>query len=345
MGSQSRLTLLSYSVLFSRHASRLHLLSVLHVCILNCIPVSCTMSSLFLFIDTALENVTGLAGTKNSMGEDVKQLDVISNDFFIDSLTNCERVCAMVSEENGEVIQVPKHLRNGPYIVAFDPLDGSSNIDVAVPVGSIFAIYKRTTAADQEVDLEKDVLQCGSKSIICSGYALYGSCTTIIVATENGVNGYTLDPVSGEFERSHSQLKIPKRGNIYSVNEGNEKTWTKSTKIYVQEKKGDKEKGLSPYSLRYVGSMVADIHRTLLKGGIFFYPADQKSPEGKLRLLYECNPMSYIMEKAGGKAMIGHKEGRVLDFKPKSIHQRVPIYLGSSDDVDDILKIMAEVEK
>jgi len=290
-----------------------------------------------------LDNLTGLAGTQNSMGEEVKQLDVIANDYFIDALMGCERVCAMVSEENGEVIQVPKNLRRGPFVVAFDPLDGSSNIDVAVPVGSIFAIYKRTTDSNEEVDLQKDILQNGN-SIVCSGYALYGSCTTIIVATEKGLNGYTLDPVSGEFVRSHSQIKIPKKGSIYSVNEGNEKTWIKSTQLYVRDKKGDKDKGLPAYSLRYVGSMVADIHRTLLKGGIFFYPADIKSPEGKLRLLYECNPMSYIMEKAGGKAMVGYKEGRVLDFNPKTIHQRVPIYLGSSDDVDDVLKIMKECE-
>jgi len=291
-----------------------------------------------------LDQLTGLAGTKNSMGEEVKQLDVISNNYFIDALMSCERVCAMVSEEDGEVIQVPKQLRRGPYVVAFDPLDGSSNIDVAVPVGSIFSIYKRRTPSSEEVDLEKDILQNGN-SILCSGYALYGSCTTIIVATNKGVNGYTLDPVSGEFVKSHSQIQVPKKGTIYSVNEGNEKTWTPSTQMYVRNKKGDKDKGLSPYSLRYVGSMVADIHRTLFKGGIFFYPADIKSPEGKLRLLYECNPMSFIVEKAGGKAMIGHKEGRVLDFNPKTIHQRCPIYLGSSDDVDEVLECMRQCDQ
>jgi fructose-1,6-bisphosphatase I len=289
-----------------------------------------------------LDNLTGMAGTQNSMGEDVKTLDVIANNNFVDALKNCERVSAMVSEEDGEVILVPKDLSHGPYIVAFDPLDGSSNIDVAVPVGSIWAIYKRVTSQSEPVDLQKDVLQNGN-SIICSGYALYGSCTTIMIATEKGVNGYTLDPVSGEFILSHPNVQVPKRGAIYSVNEGNEKTWTQSTQLYVRDKKGDESKKLKPYSLRYVGSMVADVHRTLIKGGIFFYPADIKSPEGKLRLLYECNPMSYIMEKAGGSAMIGHKEGRVLDFNPKTIHQRVPIYLGSSEDVNDIMEIMKQV--
>lgn len=290
-----------------------------------------------------LDKLTGLAGTTNSMGEEVKQLDLISNNYFIDALLSCERVCAMVSEEDGEVIQVPQKYRRGPYVVAFDPLDGSSNIDVAVPVGSIFSIYKRVTPMEEEVDLNKDILQNGG-SIVCAGYALYGSCTTIIVATSNGVNGYTLDPVSGEFMKSHANIQIPKKGNIYSVNEGNEKTWTKSTQMYVRNKKGDKDKKIPAYSLRYVGSMVADVHRTLFKGGIFFYPADVKSPEGKLRLLYECNPMSYIMEKAGGKAMVGHKEGRVLDFMPKTIHQRCPIYLGSPFDVDEVLDCMKQCD-
>jgi fructose-1,6-bisphosphatase I len=274
-----------------------------------------------------LINIVGMAGYKNSMGEEVKKLDVLSNDNFISALTVCGKVCAMASEENGEIIQVPE---GGDYVVCFDPLDGSSNIDVAVPVGSIFAIYKRISKSGEPATME-DVLQPGT-NMICAGYAMYGSCTMLILATQHGVNGFTLDPVSGEFILSNKQMKVPQKGTIYSVNEGNAASWQEPTRNYVTSKKEGK-----PFSLRYVGSMVADVHRTLLVGGVFMYPADKNSPNGKLRLLYECNPMGFIMEKAGGKASTGTK--RILEITPKDIHQRVPIYLGSFDNVSEIEKL------
>ncbi|KAL9654646.1 hypothetical protein ABK040_006708 [Willaertia magna] len=286
-----------------------------------------------------IEDLTGFAGTKNSMGEDVKKLDLIANDHFISALSKCKRVCCMVSEENGDLI-LPSNDKNdvlGPYVVCFDPLDGSSNVDVAVPVGSIWSIYKRRDPKlTKEFGTLEDALQPG-RNMVAAGYAMYGSCTMIIHATTKSVNSYTLDPVSGDFVLTTPNLKVPKKGAIYSVNEGNYRTWNESTKEYVTIKKGSEEK--KPYSLRYVGSMVADVHRTLFKGGIFFYPADKSSPNGKLRLLYECNPMSFIMEKAGGRAIAGLK-GRVLDVEPTKIHQREPIYLGSPDDVTEIEEIM-----
>jgi len=228
----------------------------------------------------------------------------------------------MVSEEEEKMIQ----LDQGHFIVCFDPLDGSSNIDLGIPVGSIFCIYEKKG----EKVTEKDALQCGTE-ILAAGYTMYGSCTEFVLATEKGVNVFTLNPLSGEYELTNKDLKIPKKGNIYSVNEGNYTSWLKQTKDYVMSKKESKK----PYSLRYVGSMIADVHRTLLKGGIFMYPADIKSPKGKLRLLYECNPMSFICEKAGGKATTG--SSRILEIQPESIHQRVPIYLGSPEDIDELL--------
>jgi len=278
-----------------------------------------------------LKKLTGLAGTKNSMGEDVKKLDVIANDHFISALINSEKVCGMVSEENGEVITVPEEKINGDFIVCFDPLDGSSNIDVAVPVGSIFAIFRKVDKSSKHATM-KDVLQKGSEQV-CAGYAMYGSCTSIIIATLNAVHGFTLDPISGEFLISHPNMSLPKKGKVYSVNEGNAKSWDEPMLKYVAQRK---EEGAS---LRYVGSMVADVHRTLLIGGVFMYPADKKSPNGKLRLLYECNPMSFIVEKAGGKSITG-KNQSMLDIQPEKIHQRKQIYLGSSDDVNAIADLL-----
>ena len=277
-----------------------------------------------------MNNIYGLAGIKNSMGEEVKKLDVIANDNFITALTNCEKVCGMVSEENGEMITVPEELIKGDFVVCFDPLDGSSNIDVAVPVGSIFSIFKRVSDSNKskQATLE-DALQPGNK-MVCAGYAMYGSCTMMIIAHQFGCHGFTLDPVSGEFVLTNPNMKLPQKGTIYSVNEGNALSWHEPTRKYVASKKEGK-----PYSLRYVGSMVADVHRTLIVGGMFMYPADKNSPNGKLRLLYECNPMAYIMERAGGLAWTGRE--RILDILPKAIHQRVPIYLGSKQNVEELL--------
>ena len=257
-------------------------------------------------------------------------MDVISNDNFITSLQETEKVAACVSEEDGDVIYSPNN--KGDFIVCFDPLDGSSNIDVAVPVGSIFAIYKRTTSKSGEPVAMAEVFQRGA-DMVCAGYAMYGSCTMLMLATQRstgGVQAFTHDPVSGEFILTTANLQVPTKGSIYSVNEGNAGSWTEPTRHYVTSKK---ELG-KPHSLRYVGSMVADVHRTLLVGGVFMYPADKTNKSGKLRLLYECNPMSFLMEKAGGKATTGTQ--RILDIVPSNIHQRVPIYLGSATNIDEI---------
>jgi len=270
----------------------------------------------------AINNLFTMTNIKNVQGEEVKPLDVIGNENFKHYLSKTNEVYAMVSEEDDDVILCNK---NGNFIICFDPLDGSSNIELSIPVGSIFSIYKRDNSNEKEAVLRK------GSDMLLGGYALYGSSTMVVIATHHGVNGFTLNPVSGEYELTHKKITVPKRGNIYSVNEGNQSTWLETTKNYIQSRKELSK----PYSLRYVGSMVADVHRTLLKGGIFLYPADKKSPNGKLRLLYECNPMSFIMEMAGGKASTGKE--RVLDINPRSIHERVPIFLGSAEDVDDFL--------
>lgn len=277
-----------------------------------------------------VSNLYGLAGSTNVQGEDVKKLDILANEYFINSLSFSERVAVMVSEENPEIITVSEHM-SGQYVVVFDPLDGSSNIDAAVPVGSIFGIYKKIS--NSATGTVEDVLQQGNK-LVAAGYAMYGSCTMIVISTGAGVNGFTLDLTLGDFVLTHPNIRVPKRGQIYSVNEGNAASWDSHVTAYVHDKKHPSNGG-KVYSQRYVGSMVADVHRTLLYGGIFMYPADKKSPNGKLRLLYECNPMAFLMEQAGGKATTGRE--RILDLQPTSIHQRVPIFLGSLDDIDDVL--------
>lgn len=262
-------------------------------------------------------------------GEEVKKLDIVANENFINALSFSERVSLMASEENETIITISEHLQ-GKYVVVFDPLDGSSNIDAAVPVGSIFGVFRQQTEGKGSIE---DVLQPGNQ-LIAAGYAMYSSATLLVLSTGNGVNGFTLDPSLGEFILTHPNIRIPKRGSIYSVNEGNAGSWNDPVTEYVNAKKHP-TKG-TPYSLRYIGSMVGDIHRTLIYGGIFLYPEDKKSPNGKLRLLYECNPMSFIIEQAGGKSVAG-KLGRILDIKPEKIHQRVPIYIGSPEDVDEMV--------
>jgi fructose-1,6-bisphosphatase I len=266
----------------------------------------------------------------NVQGEVVKKLDVLSNDMFINMLKSSYTTCLLVSEENETVIEIETD-KQGKYVVCFDPLDGSSNIDCLVSIGSIFAIYRKSSDDAPSV---KDALQPGRK-LVAAGYTLYGSATMFVLALESGgVNGFTYDPSIGEFVLTDVNLKIPDRGNIYSINEGYFHQWNDSTKDYVMAKK-DPAKG-KPYGARYVGSMVADVHRTIKYGGIFIYPATASSKNGKLRLLYECNPMAFIVERAGGKASAG-KDLEVLDVVPTSIHQRSPIYLGSRLDVEEAL--------
>ncbi|KAL5229147.1 hypothetical protein ABZP36_017412 [Zizania latifolia] len=284
-----------------------------------------------------LAKLIGLAGETNVQGEEQKKLDVLSNEVFIKALVSSGRTCVLVSEEDEEATFVEPALR-GKYCVCFDPLDGSSNIDCGVSIGTIFGIYM---IKDKENVTLEDVLQPG-KNMVAAGYCMYGSSCTLVLSTGNGVNGFTLDPSLGEFILTHPDIKIPKKGKIYSVNEGNAKNWDDPTAKFVEKCKFPKD-GSSPKSLRYIGSMVADVHRTLLYGGVFLYPADKKSPNGKLRVLYEVFPMSFLMEQAGGQSFTGKE--RALDLVPTKIHERSPIFLGSYEDVEEIKVLYAQQEK
>ncbi|KAK0159023.1 hypothetical protein PV328_009955 [Microctonus aethiopoides] len=271
----------------------------------------------------------GMAGNVNVQGEEVKKLDILSNELFINMLTSSYCTSALISEENENVIEVTID-KQGKYIVCFDPLDGSSNIDCLVSIGSIFGIYRLPDGVSQPQ--LKDILQCG-RNLVAAGYALYGSATMMVLSIGRGVNGFIYDPAIGEFILTEKNMRIPKRGAIYSINEGYERLWDPAIKQYIHSKKYPSNG--KPYGARYVGSMVADVHRTIKYGGIFLYPATVDNPNGKLRLLYECIPMAYIINEAGGKASNGNID--ILDIIPKDIHQRSPIILGSTDDVDDVL--------
>ncbi|KAK6131498.1 hypothetical protein DH2020_034760 [Rehmannia glutinosa] len=305
-----------------------------------------------------LAKLIGLAGETNVQGEEQKKLDVLSNEVFIKALVSSGRTCILVSEEDEEATFVEPSKR-GKYCVVFDPLDGSSNIDCGVSIGTIFGIYALNDGDEPKLE---DVLQPG-KNMVAAGYCMYGSSCTLVVSTGAGVNGFTLDPSLGEFILTHPNIKIPKKGKIYSVNEGNATNWDGPTAKYVEKCKFPTD-GSPAKSLRYIGSMVADVHRTLLYGGIFLYPADKKSPNGKLRVLYEVFPMSFLMEQAGGQAFTGKQRVRFLDFPninrlglfnrfvlqaldlvPKKIHDRSPIFLGSYDDVEEIKALYAAEEQ
>jgi fructose-1,6-bisphosphatase I len=272
-----------------------------------------------------MANLYGTSGGINVTGDVQKKLDVLANEVFINSLRSSGEVCVILSEEEDEPIIVNEEAK---YIVAFDPLDGSSNIDANVTIGSIFGIWKKKGDKVEKTDM----LQTGEE-LIASGYCVYGSSTQMITCIDKIVNGYTLDPSLGEFILTHPNIRIPETNPIYSINEGNSALWDQQISNYVNIKKNP-PKGKKAYSLRYIGSMVADVHRTLLYGGIFMYPADSKSPEGKLRLMYECNPLSFVIESAGGKASTGKQ--RIRELIPKDIHQRCPVIIGSLRDVEEI---------
>lgn len=272
----------------------------------------------------------GITGKSNVQGEEVKKLDVLSNELFINMLKSSFTTCLMVSEENEKAIEVELE-KQGKYMVTFDPLDGSSNIDCLGSVGTIFAIYRRPNDSSVKAD---DVLIPGRKAV-AAGYALYGSATMLVLSVGTGVNGFLLDPAIGEFLLTDPNMKIKPRGKIYSINEGYSIHWPEPVKEYIASLKNPKS-GKQPYGARYIGSMVADVHRTLKYGGVFAYPATSESPKGKLRLLYECIPMAFIIEQAGGLATTGHIP--ILDVQPEAIHQRSPIFLGSKDDVEDLLE-------
>ncbi len=275
----------------------------------------------------------GLTGATNVQGEEVQKLDDLANNTLIRLLSRGGRTCVIGSEENEDPVAIPPGYPCGKYAVLFDPLDGSSNIDVNVSIGTIFSIYERTTQADTPGTL-LDLLQPGTAQV-AAGYIIYGSSTMLVYTTGDGVHGFTLDPSVGEFFLSHVNIRMPERGKIYSINEGNAATWDESVRKWAAWIKAPNPELGHPYSARYVGSMVADVHRTLLKGGIFAYPADSKNTSGKLRLLYEAAPMAFIAEQAGGAASTGL--ARILDIVPTDLHQRVPLYIGSKGDVEDAL--------
>ena len=279
-----------------------------------------------------LVDITGAFGKENIQGEQQQKLDVFANDVFIQTLTNREIVCGIGSEENDDFITISGSdgANKNKYVVLMDPLDGSSNIDVNVSVGTIFSIYRRVSEIGTPVTQE-DFLQKGNAQV-AAGYVIYGSSTMLVYTTGNGVNGFTLDPALGTFFLSHPDMKIAEDGMIYSVNEGNFKQFDRGVKEYIDYCKDDSSK--SPYSGRYIGSLVADVHRNMLKGGIYMYPGTISKPNGKLRLLYECNPFAMIIEQAGGKATDGKQ--RILDIEPTELHQRVPFFCGSKNMIEKL---------
>ena len=278
-----------------------------------------------------LANVLGLTGDVNVQGERVTKLDDYAQRRIFEQMDHGGHLCCMASEESEEIIPIPDHFPKGKYVLLFDPLDGSSNIDANASVGTIFSVHrKRTPGADGRLE---DCLQKGSDQV-AAGYVVYGSSTMFVYSAGSGVHGFTLDPSLGEFLLSHEDIRIPQKGKIYSANEGNERAWDEGTRNYVRYLK-EKDKATNrPYSLRYIGALVADFHRTLLYGGIFLYPpdvSDPAKPKPKLRLLYEASPIAFIAEQAGGLATTGKE--RILDIQPTGLHDRVSVIVGSPDDV------------
>jgi len=299
-----------------------------------------------------ISDLTGLqegGGSVNVQGEEQKKLDVISNDVLKNALRFSGKVGVVGSEEEDAPVLI-EEAYSGKYVAVFDPLDGSSNIDAAISTGTIFGIFEegdpagctipdKDTMGDDEVKCLVDTLQPGTK-LVASGYVMYSSSTILVMTMGNGVNGFTLDPAIGEFVLTHPNIQIPKRGKIYSINEANYYDWDPALQTYINNLKAGKGESGQKYSARYIGSMVGDIHRTLLYGGIFGYPGDAKNPNGKLRLLYEGAPMSFLLEQAGGKSTTGSQ--RVMEIAPSGVHQRVPVFLGSADDIDEVAKVYKE---
>ena len=287
-----------------------------------------------------LVDITGAYGETNIQGEDQQKLDVYANNKFIQTLTNREIVCGIASEENDDFIQIEGHKgdHQDKYVLLMDPLDGSSNIDVNVSVGTIFSIYKRITPVGTPVQLE-DFLQPGNKQV-AAGYIIYGTSTMLVYTTGHGVNGFTLNPALGSWYLSHPDMMFPETGQIYSINEGNYVHFPQGVKDYIKYCQAEEED--RPYTSRYIGSMVSDIHRNMIKGGIFMYPKSSKANKGKLRLLYECNPMAYITEQAGGIASDGFQ--RIMDIVPTELHQRAPFFCGSKKMVEKAEEFMQKSE-
>ena len=279
-----------------------------------------------------LAGVLGVTGEVNVQGERVQKLDVFANRTLIHCLEAGGQVCLMASEEVDDPIPIPTQFPLGKYVLMFDPLDGSSNIDVNISIGTIFSVHKRLSTGDAPV--LSDCLQAGFKQV-AAGYIIYGSSTMFVYTTGERVHGFTLDPSVGEFFLSHPNLRLPERGAIYSINEGNEARWDARVRDWVKWLKTPDKANGRPYSSRYIGTLVADFHRTLLKGGVFAYPADNKNPNGKLRLLYEASPLAFVAKAAGGAASDGQRP--ILDIVPTELHQRVPLYIGSRLDVEEVV--------
>jgi fructose-1,6-bisphosphatase I len=288
-----------------------------------------------------LVDILGDAGSINVQGEDVKKLDVFANNQFIGVLKHGISCAGVGSEENDDIVIFDDDVSNkSKYVVLMDPLDGSGNIDVNVSIGTIFSIYRRVSELGKPCTIE-DFLQPGNKQV-AAGYIIYGSSTMLVYATRRSVNGFTLDPSIGEFCLSHPNLKCPENGKIYSVNHGNFFMYEESTRKYIDTCQRKNKSNGGPYTQRYIGSMVADVHRNLIKGGIFMYPGTTDKPKGKLRLLYECNPFAFIAEVAGGKATDGTQ--RILDLKPTELHQRTPFYIGSKLMMEELESYLGQQE-
>ena len=277
-----------------------------------------------------LAEILGITGRINVHGEAVQKLDEFANATIIRTVDHTGHLAGLASEEMEDIYHIPEKHPLGKYILFFDPVDGSSNIDVNVNIGTIFSIYQKQSA--EEKATPADFLQKGTAQL-CAGYVIYGSSTMLVYTTGQGVHGFTLDPTIGEFLLSHEDIIVPRRGTIYSANESYSPEWDPGIRAYLNHLKEKDKATRRPYTARYIGSLVADFHRNLLKGGIFLYPADPKSPQGKLRLMYEASPLAFIAEQAGGRASTGRQ--RILDLQPTELHQRVPLIIGSPEDVDE----------
>lgn len=281
-----------------------------------------------------LSHIVGAVGTENVQGEEQQKLDIYANNQFIKALKARKVVCGIASEENDDFISLNE---DGTYIVAMDPLDGSSNIDVNVSIGTIFSIYRRVSEPGTPLT-EADFLQKGTEQL-AAGYVIYGSSTMLVYTTGNGVNGFTYDPGIGVFVLSHPNMQFPEKGKIYSMNEGNFYKSPKGIQEYIKYAQTIDKESNRPYTARYIGSLVADFHRNLIKGGIYMYPSTESAPAGKLRLLYECNPLAFIAEQAGGKASDGAE--RIMEIEPVDLHQRAPYFVGNTEMVDKLESLMA----
>jgi fructose-1,6-bisphosphatase I len=275
-----------------------------------------------------LVNILGTTDRMNISGDVIKKLDEFADQTVYKAMDHLGYLCVMASEENEDLLHIPEEYPRGKYVLLYDPLDGSGNIDANVTIGLIFSLYQRVTSSGKPT--MEDVLQPGIRQV-AAGYVLFGSSMMFVYSTGHGVHGFTLDPSVGEFLLSHEDIKIPRKGSIYSMNEGNFSRWSKGMQRYSQWLKEDDPTTGRPYSSRYVGSLVADVHRTLLYGGLYCYPGDTRHPNGKLRLMYENNPLAYIVEQAGGAATSGVK--RILEISPTSLHERCPMFIGSVEDV------------